>query len=47
MIFETIGSLLSLLRSGAREAYRKFFVDAMVVVEGMKNDFYYYLIDYE
>uniref|UniRef100_A0A2N9HIL2 Serine/threonine-protein kinase ATR n=1 Tax=Fagus sylvatica TaxID=28930 RepID=A0A2N9HIL2_FAGSY len=33
VIFETIGSLLSLLRSGAREAYRKFFVDAMVVVE--------------
>ena len=35
VIFETIGSLLSLLRSGSREAYRQFFVDAMVVVEGI------------
>nr|POE65846.1 serine/threonine-protein kinase atr [Quercus suber] len=33
VIFETIGSLLSLLRGGSREAYRQFFVDAMVVVE--------------
>lgn len=35
VIFETIGSLLSLLRGGSREAYRQFFVDAMVVVEGI------------
>ncbi|KAF6176279.1 hypothetical protein GIB67_023570 [Kingdonia uniflora] len=33
VIFETIGSLLSLLRSGDREVYRQFFLDAMLVVE--------------
>jgi serine/threonine-protein kinase ATR len=37
VIFETIGSLLSLLRSGARDAYRQFFVDSMLVVEGNKK----------
>ncbi|XP_062175775.1 serine/threonine-protein kinase ATR isoform X2 [Alnus glutinosa] len=35
VIFETIGSLLSLLRSGARDAYRQFFVDSMLVVEDL------------
>ncbi|KAF8405476.1 hypothetical protein HHK36_010382 [Tetracentron sinense] len=35
MIFETVGSLLSLLRNGEREAYRQFFVEAMVVVEDL------------
>jgi hypothetical protein len=39
VIFETIGSLLSLLRSGARDAYRQFFVDSMLVVEGIKKFF--------
>ncbi|XP_023529566.1 serine/threonine-protein kinase ATR [Cucurbita pepo subsp. pepo] len=33
VIFETVGSLLSLLRTGARDAYRQFFLDAMLVVE--------------
>ncbi|WOK94665.1 serine/threonine-protein kinase ATR isoform X1 [Canna indica] len=33
VIFETIASLLLLLRTGEREAYRQFFLDAMVVVE--------------
>ncbi|XP_072968879.1 serine/threonine-protein kinase ATR [Typha angustifolia] len=33
VIFETISSLLSLLRTGEREAYRQFFLDAMVAVE--------------
>lgn len=36
VIFETVGSLLSLLRTGERDAYRQFFIDAMLVVEGMK-----------
>lgn len=35
VIFETIGSLLSLLRSGARDVYRQFFVDSMLVVEDL------------
>lgn len=39
VIFETIGSLLSLLRTGARDAYRQFFVDSMLVVEGNKKFF--------
>ncbi|KAA8546139.1 hypothetical protein F0562_020967 [Nyssa sinensis] len=33
VIFETVGSLLSLLRSGDRDAYRQFFSDTMLVVE--------------
>ncbi|CBI37818.3 unnamed protein product, partial [Vitis vinifera] len=33
VIFETVGSLLSLLRTGERDAYRQFFIDAMLVVE--------------
>nr|XP_048336390.1 serine/threonine-protein kinase ATR-like isoform X3 [Ziziphus jujuba var. spinosa] len=33
VIFETVGSLLSLLRTGARDAYRLFFIDAMLAVE--------------
>ncbi|OWM80452.1 serine/threonine-protein kinase ATR isoform X2 [Punica granatum] len=35
VIFETVGSLLSLLRAGERDAYRQFFVDAMAVVEDL------------
>lgn len=34
IIFDTISSLLTLLRSGDREAYRQVFLDAMVAVEG-------------
>ncbi|XP_077247767.1 serine/threonine-protein kinase ATR-like isoform X2 [Tasmannia lanceolata] len=37
VIFETIASLLSLLRTGEREAYRQFFLDAMLVVEDKSN----------
>lgn len=37
VIFETVGSLLSLLRTGARDAYRLFFIDAMLAVEGKKK----------
>ncbi|PON40311.1 Coatomer beta subunit [Trema orientale] len=33
VIFETVGSLLSLLRTGTRDAYRLFFIDAMIVIE--------------
>ncbi|KAM6558479.1 hypothetical protein CsatA_027718 [Cannabis sativa] len=33
VIFETVGSLLSLLRTGTRDAYRLFFIDTMLVVE--------------
>ncbi|XP_039135080.1 serine/threonine-protein kinase ATR isoform X2 [Dioscorea cayenensis subsp. rotundata] len=33
IIFDTISSLLTLLRSGDREAYRQVFLDAMVAVE--------------
>ncbi|KAI4350245.1 hypothetical protein L6164_004717 [Bauhinia variegata] len=33
VIFETLGSLLFLLRTGARDAYRQFFGDAMLVIE--------------
>ncbi|KAJ4962511.1 hypothetical protein NE237_022450 [Protea cynaroides] len=35
VIFEAVGSLLSLLRTGEREAYRQFFFDAMLVVEDL------------
>ncbi|CAL9022861.1 unnamed protein product [Prunus brigantina] len=35
VIFETVGSLLSLLRTGARDAYRQFFIDSMIVVEDL------------
>lgn len=34
MIFDTLGLLLTLLRSGAQDAYRQFFVDSMLVVQG-------------
>lgn len=37
VIFETVGSLLSLLRTGARDAFRQFFLDAMSVVEGKQE----------
>lgn len=37
VILETVGSLLSLLRTGTRDAYRLFFADAMLVVEGKKE----------
>ncbi|GLT42972.1 hypothetical protein SLA2020_169490 [Shorea laevis] len=33
VIFDTVGSLLSLLRSGSQEAFRTFFIDAMVAIE--------------
>ncbi|XP_058191614.1 serine/threonine-protein kinase ATR isoform X3 [Rhododendron vialii] len=35
VIFETVGSLLSLLRTGDHDAYRQFFMDTMVVVEDL------------
>ncbi|KAG8655799.1 hypothetical protein MANES_04G069900v8 [Manihot esculenta] len=35
VIFETVGSLLSLLRTGARDAYCQFFIDAMLAVEDL------------
>ncbi|KAK1273836.1 Serine/threonine-protein kinase ATR [Acorus gramineus] len=35
VIFEAVGSLLSLLRTGDREAYRQFFFDSMLVVEDL------------
>ncbi|KAI3834279.1 hypothetical protein MKX03_030086 [Papaver bracteatum] len=35
VIFETVGSLLSLLRSGERGAYRQFFLDAMLLIEDL------------
>lgn len=35
VIFEAAGSLLALLRSGDRDAYRQFFMDAMSVVEDL------------
>lgn len=37
IIFETLGSLLSLLRTGDRDAYRQFFEDAMGAVEGRNH----------
>ncbi|KAM3298235.1 hypothetical protein ACQJBY_039941 [Aegilops geniculata] len=36
IIFEPVWSLLSLLRTGDREAYRQFFLDAMVAVEDLQ-----------
>lgn len=35
VFFETIGSLLSLLRVGDRDAYRNFFMDTMLLIEGI------------
>ncbi|KAL5561258.1 hypothetical protein UlMin_031005 [Ulmus minor] len=35
VIFESVGSLLSLLRTGTRDAYRLFFTDAMLLVEDL------------
>ncbi|KAM0929216.1 hypothetical protein ACQ4PT_001782 [Festuca glaucescens] len=35
IIFDTVWSLLSLLRTGDREAYRQFFLDLMIAVEGL------------
>ncbi|KAK8624063.1 hypothetical protein V6N13_065420, partial [Hibiscus sabdariffa] len=37
VIFETIGPLLSLLRTGSRDAYRMLFIDAMCAIEGLMN----------
>ncbi|KAL4186626.1 hypothetical protein AMTRI_Chr09g34870 [Amborella trichopoda] len=34
-IFETVTSLLSLLRTGEREAYRQFFLDSMLLLEDL------------
>ncbi|OMO91928.1 hypothetical protein COLO4_18014 [Corchorus olitorius] len=34
VIFDTVGSLLSLLRTGSRDAYRMLFMDAMCIIEG-------------
>lgn len=39
MIFDTLGPLLTLLRGGAQDAYRQFFIDCMLVVQG-KDDRY-------
>ncbi|KAK7390797.1 hypothetical protein VNO78_18880 [Psophocarpus tetragonolobus] len=33
VFFEALGSLLSLLRSGARDAYRQFFVDSISLIQ--------------
>ncbi|CAM0908690.1 unnamed protein product [Alopecurus aequalis] len=35
IIFDTVWSLLSLLRTGDREAYRQFFLDLMIAVEDL------------
>ncbi|KAG9442834.1 hypothetical protein H6P81_018688 [Aristolochia fimbriata] len=35
VIFDAVGSLLSLLRTGDREAYRQFFSDAMLVIKDL------------
>ncbi|XP_050363920.1 serine/threonine-protein kinase ATR [Argentina anserina] len=35
VIFETLGPLLTLLRSGAQDAYRYFFMDCMLVVQDL------------
>jgi hypothetical protein len=37
IIFQAVWNLLSILRTGDREAYRQFFLDAMVAVEGMHS----------
>ncbi|PKA50257.1 Serine/threonine-protein kinase ATR [Apostasia shenzhenica] len=37
LIFETAATLLSLLRTGERDAYRLFFLDAMVAVEDISS----------
>ncbi|CAN6463926.1 unnamed protein product [Victoria cruziana] len=37
VIFETTSSLLSLLRSGDREVFRQFFLDAMLAIEDLKS----------
>lgn len=34
VFFEALGSLLSLIRSGARDSYRQFFVDSMFLIQG-------------
>lgn len=44
VIFETVASLLSLLRTGEREAYRQFFLDAMLLVEGMYTYSHFFVI---
>ncbi|KAJ1436335.1 putative serine/threonine-protein kinase [Sesbania bispinosa] len=33
VFYDALGSLLSLLRSGARDAYRQFFVDSMFLIQ--------------
>ncbi|KAL2537811.1 Serine/threonine-protein kinase ATR [Forsythia ovata] len=35
VIFETVGSLLSLLRTGDRDAYRQFFMDTLLLTEDL------------
>ncbi|GAB2267814.1 hypothetical protein Dimus_002790 [Dionaea muscipula] len=35
VIFETVGSLVSLFRTRERDAFRQFFIDAMLVVEDL------------
>ncbi|GER42368.1 serine/threonine-protein kinase ATR [Striga asiatica] len=35
VIFETVGSLLSLLRTGDRDVYRQFFMDVMSLIEDL------------
>ncbi|KAL2937004.1 Serine/threonine-protein kinase ATR [Bienertia sinuspersici] len=37
VILEAMGCLLALLRSGDRDAYRQFFVDAMLAVEDLES----------
>lgn len=37
MIFDTLGPLLTLLRGGAQDAYRQFFMDCMLVVQGKED----------
>ncbi|XP_074371417.1 serine/threonine-protein kinase ATR [Apium graveolens] len=36
VIFETVGSLLSLLRTGDRDMFRQFFMDTMLVIEDLQ-----------
>ncbi|MED6179822.1 hypothetical protein PIB30_004466 [Stylosanthes scabra] len=37
IFFDALGSLLSLLRTGARDVFRHFFLDAMLAVQGNHN----------
>lgn len=42
VIFETVGSLLSLLRTGDRDAYRQFFMDTLLLTEGTREKYFYF-----